>query len=85
MRPSILVPFKKALRTRRMPRRPPRPHRPRRSSSRPMTATARTTTPTQLVAVLSQGDAACSTMAASARLDAPLVSGWLREQIGAAG
>jgi hypothetical protein len=39
----------------------------------------------QLVAVLSQGDAACSTMAASARLDAPLVSQWLRDQVAAAG
>ncbi len=39
----------------------------------------------QLVAVLSQGDAACSTMAASARLDVPPVRDWLLAQVAAAG
>lgn len=38
----------------------------------------------QLVAVLSQGDAACSSMNASVRLDGPVVRDWLVAQVAAA-
>lgn len=38
----------------------------------------------QLVAVLSAGDAACSTLTISARLDVPEVRSWLLEQVAAA-
>lgn len=38
----------------------------------------------QLVGVLSQGDAACSSMSASVRLDVPVVRDWLAAQVAAA-